>query len=182
MAKISGGVCTDGLSQLMTRSGIIGFLALALIALAVIFIWRGRSPRVGATGSASVTQVAQGAVSNSVEFVRTRLTGGVGVAIAIDSTTGLPTVGAVMADSPASRAGLRVGDRVTKIGGIATTGLALTQVVQRVRGFTGGTISLGVQRGGSNIDFVIERTSWNTLRGKSFTPKDSTPASLCSPP
>jgi carboxyl-terminal processing protease len=58
-------------------------------------------------------------------------------------------VARVQAGSPAARAGLRVGDLLTAIGGTPCTGLAVTEVVAALRGdnVPGSQVTLGVRRG-----------------------------------
>jgi carboxyl-terminal processing protease len=49
--------------------------------------------------------------------------------------------------TPAARAGLRAGDRITKIDGVATDGMAIQEAVVRIRGPRGTTVKLTIRRG-----------------------------------
>jgi S1-C subfamily serine protease len=142
---------------------VVILVALAFAAWKTTARWRGPAA-ISANGSARST------ITNSINFVRSRVTGGIGVAMAMDSRTGLPKVGAVAVDSPAEHAGIRVGDMITKVGGIATTGLALTQIVERVRGFSAGSVALTVSRQGTNMELEINRSSWNAMKDKKYHP------------
>ena len=145
-------------------------MAVVIAGVMVIAAWQASSLWRDKIAAVSVVPPKQGAISNSINFVRSRVTGGVGVAVAMDSRTGLPVVGALAVDSPAQRAGLCVGDVIIKVDGIGTTGLALTQIVDQIRGFSAGSVALSALRHGTNIDFQIKRSSWNALKDKSFNP------------
>ena len=136
------------------------------VAMSAMF-WRSEKRRK--TVSASSAIPATQALSNSVEFVKNRITGGVGVALAIDSNTKLPSVGAVAIGSPAHEAGLPTGDIVTRVGGLTTTGAPLKQVVDTFRGFTGASVPIAVLRGTNHLDFVIRRNSMNSLQKKRYS-------------
>ena len=142
---------------------------LAVVALAIV-LWPRATQRSPARPSGSTESAARQAITNSVEFVKNRVTGGVGVALAIDSSTKLPVVGAVAMGSPAHEAGMHTGDIITRIGGIATTGLFLRQVVENLRGFTGASVPVTVLRGTNYFDFLIRRTSMKSLQEKTFNP------------
>ena len=104
-------------------------------------------------------------LTNVVDYAKNRITGGIGAVMTTDRATGLPTIADVKVDSPADRAGLRTGDLITKVNGLATAGLPLAQVVEGIRGFSGGRVTLTVQRSGStNFECVVQRSSWNNLR------------------
>ena len=153
------------------RHSLTGLLLIAAVLLiAVIVMLRQNAAQGPANPLPSTESAARQAITNSVEFVKNRVTGGVGVAVAIDSSTKLPVVGAVAMGSPANEAGMRTGDIITRIGGIATTGLFLKQVVERLRGFTGASVPVTVLRGTNYLDFLIRRTSMKSLQEKSFNP------------
>jgi C-terminal processing protease CtpA/Prc len=116
-------------------------------------------------------QTLKTAVTNPVEFAKSRVTGGIGVNLTTDPASALPLIAAVGAGSPADRAGLRAGDLITKVDGLATTNLPPPQLADAIRGFTGGRVTLTILRDGTtNIERVIERSSWNTLRRLSYNP------------
>jgi len=156
----------------MKRTVKASLLTLAVIAAVVIATvcwgvaarWRGTATPIPTSGA------VHQAVTSAVDFVKNRVTGGVGVAVAVDSKTKLPVVGAVAIGSPADEAGLHTGDIITRIGGITTTGLFLKQVVENLRGFTGGSVPVTVLRGTNQINFEIRRASMRSLQEKRFSP------------
>lgn len=108
----------------------------------------------------------QSLITNSTEFARSRITGGVGVVLSLDTATGLPRVMSVKAGSPADKAGLRAGDVITRINGATTTGQKLAEVVMAIRGFSLGSVAITVLRGQTNatiLEFDIRRNSMNSL-------------------
>ena len=69
-----------------------------------------------------------------------------------------------MAGSPAETAGLRAGDFILQVDGVATSGRKLVQNVESIRGFSAGSVTLTVQRTRStNLQCVIHRSSWKNL-------------------
>jgi C-terminal processing protease CtpA/Prc len=155
------------------RRWLTGFLLIGTVLVVVvlaIMLRQRAAQRSPASLFGSTESGARQAITNSVEFVKSRVTGGVGVAVAIDSSTKLPVVGAVAIGSPAHEAGIHTGDIITRIGGIATTGLFLKRVVENLRGFTGANVPVTVLRGTKYLDFVIRRTSMKSLQEKTFTP------------
>jgi len=108
------------------------------------------------------------ALTNPVEFAKNRVTGGVGVVLRMDAAKGLPIIQGLGAGSPAEHSGLRVGDWVTEVNGLSTSGLTLKQVVDSFRGITGGNVAVSVKRGETNLNFIISRTSWNKLYNSGF--------------
>ncbi len=152
------------------KSRVLTALLIAALGVAVtVAVMFGRVERWHYTVTASSSTPARQALSNSMEFVKDRITGGVGVALTIDSNTKLPMVGAVAIGSPAHEAGLHTQDVITRVGGITTTGAPLKQVVDTFRGFTGASVPIAVLRGTNHLDFVIRRTSLNKLRQKQFS-------------
>jgi carboxyl-terminal processing protease len=96
----------------------------------------------------------------------------------IGATIGLrkrrPTIMSVLPDSPAQKAGLRIGDVILKVDGKDVAGLSLDQIVQRVRGPANSKVRLTIQREGVSRpqDFTITRAhltipavSWHMLPG-----------------
>jgi carboxyl-terminal processing protease len=84
--------------------------------------------------------------------------GGIGVALTSD-TTGVFRIASVNLNSPALRAGLREGDTLVTVDGLAIRGRDFFEVLGRVRGTVGSRIHLVVRRGGTpaELDFTIRR-------------------------
>lgn len=72
---------------------------------------------------------------------------GIGVRMSKPSQPEAPVVVEVFQNSPASRAGLRAGDRVTAVDGVPTAGRSLTEIVSGIRGAQGSALALSVARG-----------------------------------
>ena len=60
-------------------------------------------------------------------------------------------------DSPAAKAGIRPGDVIVKVDGMAVTEMPLAEVVKKLRGEPGSSIVLTVRRGEEILDFEIVR-------------------------
>ena len=92
---------------------------------------------------------------------------GIGLQIAIDEETGYIEVLAPIEDSPGFEAGLQTYDRILKIDGISTLGLTLDEAAARMRGREGTSVTLSVQRNGSNaveeIQFTRSRIALNPV-------------------
>jgi len=73
--------------------------------------------------------------------------GGLGIEVAMDD--GLIKVIAPMDDTPADRAGIEAGDRITRIDNTPVKGMTLTDAVDLMRGDPGTTIKLTIMRDGS---------------------------------
>ena len=139
--------------------GLFGFIVVVVIAL-----WTGRTRSVNQSNEKSLDETMHSAITNPIAFAKNRFTGGVGTVLATDRTTGLPRIQKVVAGSPAETAGLREGDYIVQVDGVATSGRKLVQNVESIRGFSAGSVTLTVQRTGStNLQCVIHRTSLNSL-------------------
>lgn len=113
--------------------------------------------------------------TNPVQFAKEYLidnvVGGIGAGVGTNAVSGLPYIGVVSCGSPADRAGLRIGDVITKIDGVTTASMPLAQVVERIRGLRGSKVILSVQRGAlTNLECVLHRSSWNGLRSLPESP------------
>ena len=61
-------------------------------------------------------------------------------------------------DTPAARAGIQVDERIVRVDGQPVAGLSLTQVVSRIRGRVGTSVTLGMKRAdGALRDVVLRR-------------------------
>ena len=69
-----------------------------------------------------------------------------GLGMQITEQDGLPQVLAPIDDTPAARAGIEPGDRIVKIDGQPTGGMALDDVVTRLRGEPGSKVTLTLER------------------------------------
>jgi carboxyl-terminal processing protease len=57
---------------------------------------------------------------------------------------------------PAEKAGLRVGDMITYVDGKSTTGLAVEEVVGKLRGVAGTQVHITVARPGEEKSFELD--------------------------
>jgi carboxyl-terminal processing protease len=79
-----------------------------------------------------------------------------GLGIQVQSLFGKVTiVSRPFADSPAEKAGLRVGDMITHVDGRPTQGLAVEEVVSKLRGVAGTPVHITVQRPGEDKPFEL---------------------------
>lgn len=63
----------------------------------------------------------------------------------------------ILADTPAERAGLKMGDKVLTINGETTEGATTEQAVERIRGEIGTTVKLGIERDNQQMDITVTR-------------------------
>ncbi|HTU82732.1 MAG TPA: S41 family peptidase [Candidatus Acidoferrales bacterium] len=84
---------------------------------------------------------------------------GIGVMVEPDPSTGLVRLLYVVPDTPADRAGLRVGDVLAQIDGTSTKGLTVDAASKLLRGKPGTIVNVSVQRTGesSPLAFAIKR-------------------------
>ncbi len=78
-----------------------------------------------------------------------------GLGIEVDMSEGLVRVVTPMESSPAARAGLRSGDLIVRFDDQPVTGMTLSDVVSRMRGQPGTTITLVVRRPGRGDEFPV---------------------------
>lgn len=83
--------------------------------------------------------------------------GGVGAVFRYGSSTRTLTVHEAPAGGAAARAGVHAGDVVVAIDGAAVSGLEQHEVVARLRGEVGTTVTLRVRREGAERDVRVER-------------------------
>lgn len=91
---------------------------------------------------------------------------GVGLQIAIEAQTGILTVIAPIAGSPAEAAGIQPFDRIVAIDGNSTQQMTLEEAADRMRGPAGTRVTLLVERGeqGANpVEVVRDRITLNPV-------------------
>ncbi len=91
--------------------------------------------------------------------------GRTGIGLELEVVDDLPVVVAPAYGGPAARAGLRPGDRITGVDGVGTLGMKLPQVVERIEGPEGTSVSLRVVRDETCDDLLIKviRESFSPL-------------------
>jgi S1-C subfamily serine protease len=74
-----------------------------------------------------------------------------------EPATGLPIIRAIGTNSPFERAGLRVGDIITKVNGWATTNRSLAEIEETMQWVGGETVTLSIERtGATNRECVMQ--------------------------
>jgi len=81
----------------------------------------------------------------------------VGVGIRLEPGNGYPVVGEVFPDSPAQKAGILKGDVIVEVDGQDVAGMALGEVVTRIRGPEGTKVTLTLRRDGKPLVLRLER-------------------------
>ena len=141
---------------------IVGFLVVLVFAIYGIRAWFTVSANPAKLGS--IVPAVRLAITNPVAFAKSHVTGGIGAVVLADPATGLPKIQMVLAGSPAERAGLRGGDVILEIDGLAARGRTLAQNIDRIRGITASPVALTIQRTGStNLNCLIQRSSWSGM-------------------
>lgn len=84
---------------------------------------------------------------------------GVGLQIALDEAGDRIRVLVPIEDSPAARAGLQPNDVILAIDDAPTTGMGLDEAAALMRGESGSSVRLGMQRGKRQFDVVLERAA-----------------------
>jgi C-terminal peptidase prc len=97
---------------------------------------------------------------------------GAGVGIVVAGGASAPVIERVLVDGPAARAGMQAGLEIRTIAGVTTGGLTPTEVIDRLRGPAGSSVSLGVGLPGaatSELSLrrapVADRTDCRVLEG-----------------
>jgi carboxyl-terminal processing protease len=85
---------------------------------------------------------------------------GIGVGLGIGKDGGLPFFATVFPQGSAYKAGIRAEDQILQIDGVAMEGKRLEEVVDRIRGPEGSTVSLLIQRPGTEepLSFSLRRS------------------------
>jgi membrane-associated protease RseP (regulator of RpoE activity) len=148
----------------MHRTFLIAGCAVVIAAIVFVF-WRVQPRPATSSGLAPAGGTFRSVMTNSVGLVKKEITGGVGVMLREEPGSGQTVIQGVGVGSPGEQAGLRVGDVIAWVDGWPTAGRPLTEITERIRGFTAGKVVLIVQRGDSTnlVECVIRRTSWNNL-------------------
>jgi hypothetical protein len=81
----------------------------------------------------------------------------VGIGASVGPGSGGIVFGHVFPGDPADRAGLREGDRIVSVDGEDTSQFSPADAIQRIRGESGTSVGISVQRDGKVLDFVIAR-------------------------
>lgn len=79
-----------------------------------------------------------------------------GIGIQIEQKDNYISVVSVFKDSPADKAGIKVGDKIVGIDGKGVSGMTLDQVAGLLRGNEGTKVKLAIQRAGSNSLLTFE--------------------------
>jgi membrane-associated protease RseP (regulator of RpoE activity) len=150
-------------SNAMNRSlRVVGILAFT--GVVVFALWSARTPSAGHSGRETLKDTIKSAITSPIQFANAHFTGGIGVILISNALTGGLRVQGLVDGSPAKKAGLREGDVIIQIDGIATRGQTMEQNIKCIKGFAAGSVTLIVQREGStNLQFVIHRSSWNSI-------------------
>lgn len=80
-----------------------------------------------------------------------------GIGAQVEYANDALTVIAPISGSPALKAGVKAGDRITKVDGKSLAGLTLTQAVDKIRGPKGTTVKLTIMRDGTEIEISVTR-------------------------
>jgi carboxyl-terminal processing protease len=85
--------------------------------------------------------------------------GGIGIELALRND--LLTIVRVLKDNPAEKAGLAVGDIVTKVNDESVEGQSVEQTVMKIRGEVGTTVKVSILRAAGLKDFTLTRAEVN---------------------
>ena len=80
---------------------------------------------------------------------------GIGLELRIEGE--LPVVVSVIESGPAQKIGMKAGDMLASIDGVPTRGVALKDIVKRLRGTVGSAISLRIVRASESLDLEMQR-------------------------
>src|SRR5271157_53344 len=98
------------------------FLAVLVTGTVLLTAWfAARQAAREGTRSSSFGHAMHSALTNPVEFAKSRVTGGVGLMLRMDPGTALPIIQGVGAGCPAEAAGLRGGDVILQVNGQNTS-------------------------------------------------------------
>lgn len=83
--------------------------------------------------------------------------GGIGVVVESNYKEGTMLVSSVYIDSPADAAGFEVGDYILKVDGTPISEIGIENVIYKIRGEIGSSVTITVDRNGQAIDLVAIR-------------------------
>ncbi len=86
---------------------------------------------------------------------------GAGIGAEIGIRHDQPTIIRVLEDNPAAKVGLKAGDQIIAINGEKTDGWDSQETANAIRGESGTTVKLTVQRAGADKSYVITRSTIN---------------------
>lgn len=136
---------------------VVGFLSVCL----------SHSPAATGTALASDGHDKAGAPAPTFSLESTIPDGVIGVSLHVGAErvgeTAVLYVAHVLPDGPAEKAGLKQGDELTTVDGVAVTGKTYEQVALLVRGEPGSVVKLGVKSEGGPREVSVTRVSGQTL-------------------
>ena len=136
---------------------VVGFLSICLNYSSVVTV----------TAWASEGQEKAGAPAPTFGLEATIPDGVIGVSLHVGAEhvgdTAVLYVAHVLPDGPAEKAGLKPGDELTTVDGVAVTGKTYEQVALMVRGEPGSVVKLGVKSEGGSREVSVTRVSGQTL-------------------
>ena len=136
---------------------VVGFLSICLNYSSVVTV----------TAWASEGQEKAGAPAPTFGLEATIPDGVIGVSLHVGAErvgdTAVLYVAHVLPDGPAEKAGLKPGDELTTVDGVAVTGKTYEQVALMVRGEPGSVVKLGVKSEGGLREVSVTRVSGQTL-------------------
>ena len=136
---------------------VVGFLSICLNYSSVVTV----------TAWASEGQEKAGAPAPTFGLEATIPDGVIGVSLHVGAErvgdTAVLYVAHVLPDGPAEKAGLKPGDELTTVDGVAVTGKTYEQVALMVRGEPGSVVKLGVKSEGGPREVSVTRVSCQTL-------------------
>ncbi len=83
----------------------------------------------------------------------------VGIGAVLTQDGGQAAIRSVVPGSPAQKAGIRAGDVLLSVNGVATNNLSLEQTVERIRGQAGTRVNMKIDRMGNVLSFSVLRTT-----------------------
>jgi CubicO group peptidase (beta-lactamase class C family) len=128
----------------------------------------GQGATASATAPAAIDQAALAAFEGTYSFgfstsSRDRQDpehsafSGLGIPISPGDLQGSVRISSIWDHGPAAKAGVRIGDMITRIDGAPVEGLSLNQVLEQLRGPAGSPVRLSLVRGGETLELTIVR-------------------------